>query len=185
VSSLKINFVKLHSDAVKPQQAKAGDAGYDLFALESVLIRPFERKLVKTGIAAQIPKGYYGRIAPRSGLAWKSGIDVLGGVIDSGYRGDIGVILINHEVSEFLSTLISTSLSDKAFKSLFGLPGEFRINKGDKIAQLIIENCHCVEWQETSRLEESTRAEGGFGSSGSRAVDDGPFYEHEKSPEST
>jgi dUTP pyrophosphatase len=104
-------------------------------------LKPEERKLFKTNISAAIPHGYYGRIAPRSWLAYKHGIDVLAGVIDSGYRGDIWAILIN-----------------------FGTE-DFSINEGDKIAQIIIERCHYVQRQEVTTLDESQRGEGGFWSS--------------------
>ena len=95
-----------------------------------------------TGISISIPRGYYGRVAPRSGLALRDGIDVLAGVIDAGYRGEVGVILIN--------------FGDKSFA--------FR--KGDRIAQLIIEKCHEVEWQEVDELNGTARGDDGFGSSG-------------------
>jgi len=101
------------------------------------------RKLVKTNISISIPEGYYGRIAPRSGLAYKNGIDVLAGVIDSDYRGDIGVILFN---------------SDHNL--------DFPVNVGDRIAQIIIEKCHSVNWETVENLEASVRSEKGFGSSG-------------------
>ena len=89
-----------------------------------------------------IPKGYYGRIAPRSGLALRDGIGVLGGVVDSGYRGEIGVILINSGSRDF------------------------DFYKGDRVAQLIIEKCHDIEWEECDNLDDSDRGEGGFGSTG-------------------
>ena len=89
-----------------------------------------------------IPAGCYGRIAPRSGLAYKSGIDVMAGVIDADYRGDIGVILYNTDVKDF----------------------EFK--KGDRIAQLIIEKCYTTEWKEVEELHSSVRLGNGFGSTG-------------------
>jgi dUTP pyrophosphatase len=100
---------------------------------------------VNTGIQIAIPEGYYGRIAPRSGLAVKHGIDVLAGVVDSGYRGEVGVVLQNLGLMDF----------------------EYR--EGDRIAQLIIEKCHDVEWEEVESEEDlvsSERGEGGFGSTG-------------------
>lgn len=121
MTELMISFIKLSEKAKTPSQATAGDAGYDLYSTEDYLLAPGERKLFKTNISAAIPFGYYGRIAPRSGLAYKHGIDVLAGVIDTGYRGDIGIILIN-----------------------FG-PEAFPVHEGDKIAQFIIEKCHEVE----------------------------------------
>jgi dUTP pyrophosphatase len=186
VSSLKTKFIKLHPEAIKPLRAKEGDAGYDLFAVETTVIQPFERKLIRTGIAAQIPHGYYGRLAPRSGLAFKNGLDVMAGVIDSGYRDEIKVLLINLDVRFLIEMLRENRPSEKAYNGLFGLPGSFRIQKGDRIAQIIIENCACVDWQETDTLEESERAKGGFGSTGNRAADDGVCYEtDEKSPKAS
>jgi hypothetical protein len=95
MSEIAIPFQKLSEKAKVPSQATFSDAGYDLFSTEAYALKPGERKLFKTNISTAIPHGYYGRIAPRSGLAYKHGIDVLAGVIDSGYRGDIGIILIN------------------------------------------------------------------------------------------
>ena len=129
-------------DATTPIQATSGDAGNDLFSTEAVELEPLQRKIVKTGISIAIPQGLYGRVAPRSGLAVKHGIDVLAGVIDAGYRGEVGVVLIN------LS-------SDKV-----------SLEKGSKIAQLIIEKCHSVHWEEVSDLSESERLDAGFGSTG-------------------
>ncbi len=107
-----------------------------------VRIYPGERVLVHTGVSMAVPPGHYGRVAPRSGLAMKSGIDVLAGVIDSDYRGEVGVILINHG----------------------GAPIE--IKHGDRIAQLIIEKSASVIVEEISELPPSKRGEGGFGSTG-------------------
>ena len=107
----------------------------------------------------EIPQGFYGRIAPRSGLACKNGIDVMAGVIDSGYRGEIKVLLINLKFEGY-------NLTPSAFEAMFGSTTKIEINPGDRIAQLIIEKCHTVEWKAMETLEESQRGEGGFGSSG-------------------
>jgi dUTP pyrophosphatase len=103
-----------------------------------------QRKMVATGVQLEIPEGYYGRIAPRSGLALKQGIDVLAGVIDSSYRGEIKVIIFNTD-------------NQKVFK----------VNVGDRIAQLIIEKHYNFDFVEVEDLETTDRGEGGFGSSGS------------------
>jgi len=142
MAEIIIPFQKLSDKAKIPSQATFSDAGYDLFSTETYTLKPGERKLYKTNISTAIPHGYYGRIAPRSGLAYKHGIDVLAGVIDSGYRGDIGIILIN-----------------------FGQE-DFAVNEGDKIAQFIIEKCHYVERQEVQELPESQRGEWARGSTG-------------------
>ena len=94
-----MNIKKLHIHAKVPTRANPNDAGADLYSIESVVIPPLSRGVVKTGIALEIPVSYYGRVAPRSGLAAKHGIDVLAGVIDSSYRGEIGVVLLNTDSS--------------------------------------------------------------------------------------
>ena len=139
---MKILFQKLSEKAKIPSQATTSDAGYDLCSTESYTLKIWERKLFKTNIALAIPHGYYGRVAPRSGLAYKAGLDTLAGVIDSGYRWDLWVILIN--------------LGDE----------EYTINQGDKIAQLIIEQCHEAERIESKTLPEAQRGEGWRWSSG-------------------
>ena len=113
-----------------------------MYAAEEMIIEPGQRGLIKTNIAVSIPESYYGRVAPRSGLSYKKGLDVLAGVIDSDYRGDIGVILLN--------------TGSETFKA----------NLGDRIAQLIIEKCHKASWKEVNDLSDSVRSSGGFGSTG-------------------
>jgi dUTP pyrophosphatase len=113
---------------------------------------------VSSGIKIEIPKGYYGRIAPRSGLAVKKGIDVMAGVIDSGYRGTVRVLLVN---------LGPQSIRKSPYENFFGSHGKVDIKQGDRIAQIIIEKCHPVAWIEKEELSDSERNEGGFGSSGS------------------
>ena len=140
---MKIKIKKINPDGKVPTRAKSSDAGYDLYSTVDMPITPTARQLVPTGIAIEIPEGYYGRIAPRSGLAVRAGIDILAGVVDSGYRNEIKVLMIN--------------LGE----------GLVSVNKGDRIAQLIIEKCYDVEWEEVNELSDSDRGEGGFGSSGS------------------
>tara|TARA_R100001198_G_C5196593_1_gene187236 strand:- start:234 stop:710 length:477 start_codon:yes stop_codon:yes gene_type:complete len=157
---MKINYSKLYPEAQVPSQANCSDAGYDLFSTEYVTLEPFQRKLVSTGISLEIPQGFYGRIAPRSGLACKKGIDVMAGVIDSGYRGEIKVLLINLNFEGY-------NLRPSTFEAMFGSANRIDIKPGDRIAQLIIEKCHTnVKWNEMKTLEDSQRGEGGFGSSG-------------------
>ncbi len=133
MTELTIQFKKLNDKAITPSQATPWDAGYDLFTTENYILKPGERKLFATHISIAIPYGYYGRIAPRSWLAYKHGIDVLAGVVDTGYRGDIGIIVINLWQEDFA------------------------IKEGDKIAQLIIEKCHDVTRKEVEELTESER----------------------------
>ena len=156
---MEIKYSKLHPDGKEPFRANDSDAGYDLFSTEYATLEPFQRKLISTGINIEIPQGFYGRIAPRSGLACKKGIDVMAGVIDSGYRGEIKVLLINLNFEGY-------NLQPNAFEAMFGSANRTEIKPGDRIAQLIIERCHEVEWKLMNTLEGSQRGESGFGSSG-------------------
>tara|TARA_Y100000401_G_C8309029_1_gene218657 strand:- start:36 stop:461 length:426 start_codon:yes stop_codon:yes gene_type:complete len=140
---MNCRIVLLNSDSRYPTKSHVTDAGYDLFSTEDVSLKPFQRKVVKTGIKLSIPAGFYGRIAPRSGLAVKNGIDVLAGVIDSGYNGEIGVVLINTDKFESVS-----------------LP------KSSRIAQLIFEKCEDMNFETVLSLDISERDAGGFGSTG-------------------
>jgi len=138
-----LKFKKLDPRAVIPQFATNGDVGFDLFSLEDKTLTPGERHLFKIGLASEISEGHFVVIKPRSGLAVKAGIDVLAGVIDSGYRGEWGVVLIN-----------------------FGKE-DYAFSKGDKIAQGLLLSFSQPEIIETGNLSEADRGEKGFGSSGS------------------
>lgn len=140
-----IKIKKLHELAIVPKRNNASDAGADLYSVQDLTIPPNSRALVSTGISVEIPLGFYGRIAPRSGLAVNHGIDVLAGVCDSSYRGEIKVVLINTD-------------KDKSFD----------ITYGDKIAQLIIEQHFNFDFVEVDELGESNRGNSGFGSSGNK-----------------
>lgn len=126
-----------------PRRSNPADAGADLFSAESLMIHPGERALVGTSVALEIPEGFYGRIAPRSGLAAKHGIDVLAGVVDSSYRGEIKVVLLNTDRHN-----------------------TFHVEKGDRIAQIIVESHFNLPIVEVDDLSESNRGGGGFGSTG-------------------
>lgn len=141
---LLLNYVKLDSEAIAPTYAHDGDAGMDLYSIEDVIILPGGRALVATGIAMQILPNYVGLVHPRSGLAHKHGVTVLNapGTIDSGYRGEIKVNLIN--------------LGSKVF----------RVAKGDRIAQIVFQEFTYVVPNEVSSLEDSVRGTGGHGSTG-------------------
>lgn len=143
---MKIPVVGVFSMHQLPRIAHAGDAGADLFAAEDVTIDPGSRALVGTGITLAIPRGYAGFVLPRSGLAIKQGLTVVNapGLIDSGYRGEVKVALINHgdEVSH--------------------------IAIGDRIAQLVVMAVVSPDFVEVKVLDESERGEGGFGSTGMR-----------------
>lgn len=125
----------------KETDKNPSQVGWDADENLVVVLRPGERRLIKTGVALQIPEQYYGRIAPRSGLAYKHGIDVMAGVIDSDYRGEIGVILINHGDIPFV------------------------VNHGDRVAQMIF-TPYVRGYFEQSALADTDRADGGFGSTG-------------------
>ena len=156
---MDVNYSQLNKEGKEPFQANESDAGYDLFSTEYITIEPFQRRLVSTGISIEITEGFYGRIAPRSGLACKKGIDVMAGVIDSGYRGEIKVLLINLNFEGY-------NLKPNAFEAMFGSANKIDIKPGDRIAQLIIEKCYKVDWRKMKTLENSERGQGGFGSSG-------------------
>lgn len=144
-TTVTIPLKQLDTTIDPPQAQNRGDAGYDLRAAEDAKIEPGQRALISTGIALAIPEGYAGMVQPRSGLAIKNGITALNspGLIDSGYRDEIKVILINHDPME-----------------------TFVINKGDRIAQLVIQKYETVQWDLVDSLEESERSTGGFGSTG-------------------
>jgi dUTP pyrophosphatase len=139
---MKIKIKKIDEKANVPHRANESDAGADLFSIEDCIVNSLERKIISTGISVEIPVGYYGRIAPRSGLAAKNGIDVFAGVVDSSYRGEIKVILFNSDNKPF------------------------EIKSGDRVAQLIIEDHFNFEFEITQDLCESNRGSGGFGSTG-------------------
>lgn len=134
----------LDPDARIPEYAKEGDAGADLFSIEDKVIAIKQWALIRTGIALEIPAGYEGQIRPRSGLAAKFGVTVLNspGTIDSGYRGEIKVILINHGLSPFI------------------------ISKGDKIAQLVVSPIVSASFEIVKKLSKSERGKDGIGSTG-------------------
>ncbi len=139
---MKVKIKLLSKDAKIPTRGSDQAAGYDLYAAQFGEVDPLKRGLFKTNISIGIPKGYYGRIAPRSGLAYKNGIDVMAGVIDSDYRGDVGVILYNTGADIF------------------------KVNSGDRIAQLIIEKCHVADWDLEGDLSATERGGGGYGHTG-------------------
>lgn len=143
-SEVKVDSAKVileHKNAQIPQRATSGSVGYDLKSVEDVIIPSRGRKLVNTGIKIQVPSGTYGRIAPRSGLANKNGIDIGAGVIDPDYQGEVKVVMFNHD--------------DK----------DFKVSIGDRIAQLIFEKVSTPFIQVVDGFtQETSRGSGGFGS---------------------
>lgn len=144
MSNCVLKIKKLSPDARTPHYAHFGDSGADLFAAEETTLQPMERKAVGTGLSAEVPRGFELQVRPKSGLALKSGLTVLNtpGTIDFGYRGEIKVILVN--------------LSDQPY----------HIEKGQKIAQLVVATVTYAEFQVVDALSETARGDGGFGSTG-------------------
>jgi dUTP pyrophosphatase len=140
---MKIRIKKLHNDAVLPHYAHgpAEDAGMDLRAVERVVLSPGIAQGVGTGIAIELEPGYEAQVRPRSGMALKHSVTVNFGTIDPGYRGEVRVVMFNLGKSDYV------------------------VEKGDRIAQLVVAPYAAVEWEE-SELSNSRRGEGGFGSSG-------------------
>lgn len=143
---MKLRVKKLRDDAKVPHYAHPGDAGADLFACDGVTLQPGESTVVKTGIAIELPPDTEGQVRPRSGLAAKHQVSVLNtpGTIDEGYRGEVGVILMN-----------------------FGSK-PFEVEPGMKIAQLVVKPVIRVEVEQVAELSDSRRGEGGFGSTGTK-----------------
>ena len=140
-SVFRVKFLDIK--AKKPVKADVGCAGYDVFSIESVTIEPGARALVNTGLAIQVSRHFYARVAPRSGMSLK-GIDIGAGVIDSSYRGPVKVLVINNGTEDFV------------------------IDEGAKIAQLILERCSNARVRLYEDLSETERGFGGFGSTGAR-----------------
>ena len=141
---MTLKFKRIHPDATLPAYAHESDAGMDVRSVEDVTIAPGGRALVHTGLVMLLPPMYEAQVRPRSGLALKSGVTVLNtpGTIDSGYRGEVGVILAN-----------------------FG-ENAFAVKKGDKIAQIVVAPVVRAEIAETDMVDDTDRGEGGFGSTG-------------------
>jgi len=139
---MSLGVKKLGYDSILPTRGSDGAVGYDLYSNCDGVIAKGERGVVSTGIAVSLPPGVYGRVAPRSGLAMKNGIQIGAGVIDPDYTGEISVIIFN--------------MGDN----------DFEVKKGARIAQLILERCETPPVEEIGLLQETLRGEGGFGSTG-------------------
>lgn len=142
---MRLLVSRLKEEATVPSRAHEGDAGLDLYSCEEAHLGPGERWSVGTGIAVEVPEGHAGLVLPRSGLAREHGIALVNapGLIDSGYRGEVRVLLLNTDPAE-----------------------TFRIEPGDRIAQLVIAPIALAEPVEVEALSETARGDGGFGSSG-------------------
>ena len=141
---IKIKIKKLNKEAILPHYVHEGDAGMDVYSIENHIINPQEITLVKTGLAFEIPKGYEIQVRPKSGLALKHGITLTNspGTLDSGYRGELGVILQNEGRNPY------------------------EVKKGEKIAQIVLSKYEEAEIEEVSEINETSRSNGGFGSTG-------------------
>jgi len=146
VDVVTVPLRRLDPDLPLPAYAKPGDAGADLVASEDAVLAPGGgRALVGTGMAVAIPEGYAGFVQPRSGLALRHGVTCLNtpGLIDSGYRDELRVLLVNTDPSE-----------------------PYEVSRGDRIAQLVIQRVEAAEWDLVDELDETERGVGGFGHSG-------------------
>jgi dUTP pyrophosphatase len=139
---VNVNVLKCHEHALLPKCGSSLSAGADLHSVEDYIIEPNSRCLISTGLKLQFPQNVYGRIAPRSGLALKHGIDVMAGVIDPDYTGEVKVLLYNTSNVKF------------------------EVQRGDRIAQIIFESFKFPMFKEVSSITETSRSDGGFGSTG-------------------
>lgn len=139
-----LRFAKLSDQAFAPTKGSQKAAGFDLKSAYEYTVPARGKQLVMTDIQVQLPEGCYGRVAPRSGLAVKNSIDVGAGVVDEDYRGNLGVVLFNHSENEF------------------------KVERGDRIAQFICERIFYPDLEEVSSLTETERGSGGFGSTGTQ-----------------
>lgn len=144
--NLEVKIKRIHADAKLPLQANTGDAGMDLYSIDNVMIPSGEAKLIRTGLQMELPQGTEAQIRPRSGLALKYSVTVLNspGTIDEGYRGEIGVILMNHGKEPFI------------------------VEKSMRIAQMVIQFVPSIQVTEVNELSETVRGSSGFGSSGTK-----------------
>lgn len=146
---LPVDVRRLDPDVPLPAYAKPGDAGCDLVTTVDVELAPGERSLVPTGLAIALPEGYAGFVHPRSGLAAHHGVSIVNapGTVDSGYRGEIKVVLVNTDTRETV-----------------------RLKRLDRIAQLVVQRVEQVAWHETETLSETERGSGGHGSTGGHSA---------------
>jgi dUTP pyrophosphatase len=140
--SAPIRVKKLSDTAIIPTRGSEVSAGWDLYASQEVVVPARGKAIIATDIAIAVPVGFYGRVAPRSGMAWKKHTDIGAGVIDADYRGPIGVVMFNH--------------SDE----------DLQIESGDRVAQLVIEQISMAPLTEVESLDDTERGVGGYGSTG-------------------
>jgi dUTP pyrophosphatase len=145
MKKIDVQVQKLDAAMPVPKYAHEGDAGVDLYSAADITVQPGQRALVPTGLKMAIPAGYEGQVRPKSGLALKHGLTVLNtpGTVDAPYRGEVGVIVINHDAKD-----------------------PYKIKKGEKIAQMVFNKVEHVSFSEVGSLDATTRGEGGYGSTG-------------------
>ena len=175
---MNVNIKRLSADATTPTYAHSTDACFDLYAAEDVIIEPGETKLVPTGLAFEIPAGYEMQIRPRSGITLKTNLRVQLGTVDSGYAGEVGVIVDNIALpSIYVNKDFMTLGLEFGYRPLridgFRYDDEFdeqehtySIRKGDRIAQAVIKPVEQATFTVADSLEDTERGSGGFGSSG-------------------
>jgi dUTP pyrophosphatase len=148
---LEVSVTRLDPEVPLPAYAHPGDAGCDLVTTVDAEVKPGERVILPTGIALALPEGYAAFVHPRSGLAANHGVGIVNspGTIDAGYRGEVKVILVNHDPSE-----------------------PVRLRRLDRVAQLVVQRVEQVAWRETGELPDSVRGEGGHGSTGGHSAGD-------------
>src|SRR5699024_6768300 len=170
LDKIRVGFKRLTDDAIIPTKAHPTDSGSDLYASEDVIIEPGETKIIPTGIAAELPAGYEAQVRPRSGVTAKRRWRVQLGTIDQDYRGEIGVIVDNMS-GDYLAKQSGYMSIEGEYKFIengktFSKAFTYKIRKGDRIAQLVIQPLPAVEAYEVDVVEETERGADGFGSTG-------------------
>lgn len=173
-----MNVKRLHENAILPKYAHVTDSGFDLCAVEDAIIEPGETALIKTGLAFDIPKGYEIQVRPRSGVTLKTKLRVQFGTIDSGYRGEVGVIVDNINTRNLVGDNYLIDIRDNLvniwdwFDTWSDFEkGSYVIRKGDRIAQGVIAPVGYPVFEEVDNLTESDRGENGYGSTGVKESD--------------
>lgn len=180
---LRVKIKRLNESVEIPRYAKPGDAGFDLVAAEDVIIQPDETKVISTGLAFEIPPGYELQVRPRSGVSRKTKLRVILGTVDSGYRGEVGVMVDNISDPDYMiiSDKYELYLSGCEHSLLFDINGEtvwdnskhypngtYIIRKGERIAQGVIAPVETAYFAEVDELSDSERGNNGFGSTGTK-----------------